>query len=65
MMNQGDASDDAVASQKMLIDQREANAQMVSATIRAQEAMEQAEAAQARAEAATNEAYSNYRNLQL
>ncbi|MFI5290548.1 MAG: PAS domain-containing protein, partial [Polyangia bacterium] len=42
------------ADRKMLGDQREANAQMVRATIRAQELTEEAEAAQARAETMAN-----------
>jgi PAS domain S-box-containing protein len=50
-----DARDDLVGKQQLLVDQREANEQMVRATIRAQELTEQAEAAQARAEAMTNE----------
>jgi PAS domain S-box-containing protein len=47
--------DDQTEQQNMIVDQREANARMVSATIRAQELTELAEAAQARAEATTNE----------
>jgi len=43
------------ANQKLIRDQREANAQMVSATIRAQELADQAEAARARAETAMSE----------
>ena len=50
-----DARDDLIAKQDLIVDQREANAQMVRATIRAQELTELAEAAQARAEATTNE----------
>jgi PAS domain S-box-containing protein len=50
-----DTRDDLIATQNMIVDQREANAQMVRATIRAQELTELAEAAQARAEATTNE----------
>jgi signal transduction histidine kinase len=47
--------DDQIEQQNMIVDQREANARMVSTTIRAQELTELAEAAQARAEATTNE----------
>ena len=50
-----DARDDLIAKQTMIVDQREANAQMVHATIRAQELTDLAEAAQARAEAAMKE----------
>jgi signal transduction histidine kinase len=49
------AQADLIAQQNMIVDQREANARMVSATIRAQELTELAEAAQARAEASANE----------
>jgi len=47
--------DDPTTKQRLIDDQREANAQMVSSTIRAHELTDQAEAAQARAEATTNE----------
>ena len=50
MKTKQDAHDDLIAKQNLLVDQREANEQMVSSTIRAH-----AEAAQARAEATTNE----------
>src|SRR5450631_3278356 len=50
-----DARDDLIATRKMIVDQREANAQMVTSTIRAQELAEQAEAAKVLAEAATKE----------
>jgi sigma-B regulation protein RsbU (phosphoserine phosphatase) len=46
-----DAQDDLIAKQKMIADQREANARMVSATIRAQELADEADAAKERAEA--------------
>jgi signal transduction histidine kinase len=47
--------DDPVATRKLIGDQREANERMVAVTIQAQELTERAEAAQARAEATTNE----------
>lgn len=50
-----DVRDDLIATRKLIVDQREANAQMVTATIRAQELTEQAEAAQAHAEVTTSE----------
>jgi signal transduction histidine kinase len=50
-----DAHDDLVAKHSLLADQREANGQMVRTTIRAQELMDQAMVALARAEALTNE----------
>lgn len=45
-----DAREALSANQKLIRDQRDANAEMVSATIRAHEATDAAEAAQARAE---------------
>jgi PAS domain S-box-containing protein len=50
-----DARDDLIATRKMVVDQREANAQMVTSTIRAQELAEQAEVAKVLAEATTKE----------
>ena len=50
-----EARDALRANQKLIRDQREANARMVNATIRAQELTEQAEAARARAETMANE----------
>ncbi len=50
-----DAHEDRIATQKLIVDQREANARMVAVTIEAQELSERAAAAQARAEATTNE----------
>jgi PAS domain S-box-containing protein len=45
-----DAHEDPVAARKLILDQREANQRMVAVAIQAQEAMEQAEVARARAE---------------
>jgi len=50
-----DVHEDPVAAQRLILDQREANERMVAVAIRAQELTERAEAAQARAEASTNE----------
>src|SRR5450755_3589619 len=61
-----DAHDDLVAKHSLLADQREANAQMVGITIRAQELTDQAVVALARAEALTNElreSHERYRTL--
>ena len=50
-----DAHDALIAEQALIFDLREANAQMVGATIRAHELTERAEGAKARAEATTRE----------
>jgi signal transduction histidine kinase len=50
-----DVHEDPVAAQRLILDQREVNERMVAVAIGAQELAELAEAAQARAEATTNE----------
>jgi len=50
-----DAHEDPVATQRLIVDQREANERMVAVAIQAHEMAEQAEAARALAEAAANE----------
>jgi signal transduction histidine kinase len=66
MTTKHDTHDDLIAKQAMINDQREANAQMVHTTIRAQELADDAEAGRAKAEATTNlvrESEERYRAL--